>query len=98
MSSKSLTETSPTEVLFRNANGQQLILEEKGSLTISNADTIINFVLRSKRDSHINLWLTLLCIIAFVWGVLGSLIPLVLSICILTLQCKAFIVSAKQGK
>lgn len=93
MSSNFLTQALTTEVLFRNANGIQLTLEEKASLSNAN---IINFALRSGKHINVNLWLTLACAILLVWIVSGTLVSLVVSACILIVQCKSFVASIKQ--
>jgi len=97
MSSNFLTQALTTEVFFRNANGIQLTLEEKASSNLSNAN-IINFVLRSEKHFNVNLCLTSVCVILLIWIVLGALVSLIVSACILILQCKSFITSIKQGK
>lgn len=98
MSSNSPTRAPPNEVFFRNANGERLILEEKASLNLSSADNIINFSLRGEKYFNVNLCLALFCATLIVWFVLSrTLIALVISVCVLTLGCKSFITSAKQG-
>lgn len=87
--------TLPTEISFRNANGEQLTLEEKGSSSI---DGIINFVLRSKKRFNVNLHLALLCTIFLIWTVSETLTAFIISVCVLILQCKSFIAATKQGK
>ncbi|CAL1675975.1 unnamed protein product, partial [Lasius platythorax] len=96
MSSNSLTQALPSEVFFRNANGERLTLEDKAGLNLSSADNIINFSLQSEKYFNVNLCLVLFCATLFVWIISESLIPFVISVCILTLQCKSFIASAKQ--
>lgn len=95
MSSNSLMRALPDEVFFRNANGDRLILEEKANL--SSADNIINLSLRSEKYFNVNLCLVLFCATFIVWIVLETLIPLIISVCILILQCKSLIASEKQG-
>ncbi|EFN79077.1 Phosphatidylinositol N-acetylglucosaminyltransferase subunit H, partial [Harpegnathos saltator] len=93
MSSNFFTQAFSTELLFRNADGEQLILEEKGS---SNADNIINFALQSKKHFNVSLCLVFSCITLFLWIVSGISILFVVSTCVLTLQYKSFLASIKQ--
>lgn len=95
MSSNFLVQASSTELFFRNANGEQLILQEKRS---SNANNIINFALQNKKYLNISLCLTFFCATLFSWIVSGTSILFIISACILTLQYKSFLTSLKQGK
>ncbi|EGI68042.1 Phosphatidylinositol N-acetylglucosaminyltransferase subunit H [Acromyrmex echinatior] len=95
MSSSFLTQSLTTEVFFRNANGIQLTLEEKTSSNLSNV-IIINFALRSEKHFNVNLCLTLVCAILFIWFVSGASVLLIVSGCLLILQCKSFVTSIKQ--
>lgn len=96
MSSNSSTQALPSEVFFRNANGELLTLEDKTSVNLTSTDNIINFSLQSKRNFNVNLCLVLFCATLFVWIISETLIPFIISVCILILQCKSFIASAKQ--
>jgi len=97
MSSNS-SQKIPTEVFFRNANGERLMLEDKGNVNLSNADNIVNFALRTEKHFSINLYLTLFCVTFFIWCITKTLILFIILIFILILQCKSFITSIKQGK
>ncbi|XP_070521675.1 uncharacterized protein [Cardiocondyla obscurior] len=95
MSSNCLLPALTTKIFFKNANGIQLMLEEKSNSNLLNAN-IVNFVLRSERHFNISLCLTLTCAIFFTWIVSGALISTIVSVCMVILQCKSFITSTKQ--
>jgi len=98
MSSNS-TQKTPTEVFFRNANGERLMLEDKGNANLSSADNIVNFALRTEKSYfNINLSLTIFCATFFIWYITKTLILFIILVFIVILQCKSFITSIKQGK
>ncbi|RLU16571.1 hypothetical protein DMN91_010639 [Ooceraea biroi] len=90
------TRDLPTEVFFRNANGERLTLEDKGSTNPLSADNIVNFALRTEKHFNVNLCLTLLCAAAFVWSTTETSILFIVPVSILILQCKSFVSSIKQ--